>query len=174
MTTTRQLNRPNPYASFNFEVAIGGILVGGFQEASGLTSSISIQAYQEGGQNAYQHQLVGPTDAAENLVLKRGLNAQMKMWYWYQRVHQDQIADLAQMPIRVPVVVFLNDRQGNKVRWWLIRDAIPVKWSGPQLVADASGNSAVAYETLELAHHGIFIAGQGTGKSSLSRVNKVL
>ena len=35
---------------------------------------------------------------------------------------------------------------------WEIREAMPVRWAGPELTAD---EGAVAIETLELAHHGL-------------------
>jgi phage tail-like protein len=38
-------------------------------------------------------------------------------------------------------------------RWrWNFAQAYPVKWVGPELKADSS---TVAFETIELAHHGI-------------------
>ncbi|HEC98658.1 MAG TPA: phage tail protein, partial [Nitrospirae bacterium] len=38
-------------------------------------------------------------------------------------------------------------------KWrWNFSDAYPVKWTGPELRAD---NNTVAFETIELAHHGI-------------------
>ena len=37
--------------------------------------------------------------------------------------------------------------------WWDVRDALPVKWTGPQLQA-ASGTE-VATEAIELVHRGI-------------------
>ena len=162
------ISRPNPYPAFNFEVTLAGVLSAGFQEVSGLDSAVKVESYQEGGQNAFQHQILGPTEPAPNIVLKRGLTNGLEMWFWYQLVNQDVVAALVPFPVRVPLIIFLNNQKGEKVRWWLIRSAVPVKWSGPKLQADASGSSAIAFETIELAHHGIFLQGIVPSLSSIT------
>lgn len=50
------------------------------------------------------------------------------------------------------VRIFLLDMEGNEARGWHCRGAVPIRWSGPELIADRSG---VATETLALAHAGI-------------------
>ena len=44
------------------------------------------------------------------------------------------------------------DAAGNTVVAWNLVGVYPVRWTGPTL--DVGGNQ-VAYETLELAHHGL-------------------
>ncbi|MGB7341878.1 MAG: phage tail protein [Phototrophicaceae bacterium] len=172
MATKNVSPRANPYTTFNFEVAISGILIAGFKEVTGLESAIKTEPYREGGQNAFQHQMIGGTEPSSNLVLKQGLTHELDLWRWYQYVHQ-KVDTSQRLPLRVPVIIFLNDRDGKKVRWWLIRNATPIKWIGPTFNSEASGGSAIAIETLEIAHQGIF--SQGTDRSqSLSNVNKLL
>jgi len=48
--------------------------------------------------------------------------------------------------------IILMDSEGNEKWRWSFERAYPVKWTGPDLKADSS---AVAVETLELAHNGI-------------------
>ena len=48
--------------------------------------------------------------------------------------------------------VVLLDGQGAEALRWNVLQAYPVKWSGPDLHALAS---EIAFETVELAHHGI-------------------
>jgi phage tail-like protein len=50
------------------------------------------------------------------------------------------------------VVVVLEDEQRNDVARWVLRDAWPAKWVGPEL--RGLGNEVVI-ETLVLAHEGI-------------------
>ncbi len=50
------------------------------------------------------------------------------------------------------VRIFLLDTEGSEARGWHCRGAVPIRWSGPELLADRSG---VATETLALAHAGI-------------------
>jgi phage tail-like protein len=45
-----------------------------------------------------------------------------------------------------------NTAKKEEVMQWMLKDAFPVKWVGPDFKA---GEGAVAIETLELAHHGI-------------------
>jgi phage tail-like protein len=164
-------SRPNPYGAFNFEVVIEGVLSGGFQEVTGLDSAVKTEPYQEGGQNAFQHQLLGPAEVPPNIVLKRGLTNGLEMWFWYQKVTQDVVVVKESFPTRAPVIIFLTNQNKEKLHWWLIRSAFPVKWSGPKLQADASGSSAIAFETLELAHTGIYKQGP---KETLSDITSVV
>ena len=48
--------------------------------------------------------------------------------------------------------VVLLDGQGAEALRWNVLQAYPVKWSGPDLHALASGDRV---ETVELAHHGM-------------------
>jgi phage tail-like protein len=41
--------RGNPYAAFNYRVSIGGAVVAGFCEISGLCADVAVVEYREGG-----------------------------------------------------------------------------------------------------------------------------
>jgi phage tail-like protein len=47
--------------------------------------------------------------------------------------------------------ILLFDSTGEQVKCWNIKDAYPVKWTGPDF---NTANSQIAVETLEIAHHG--------------------
>jgi len=49
--------------------------------------------------------------------------------------------------------VMLLDTRRLPVMWWNFAGALPVKWVGPSF--DASADSQVAIERVELAHRGI-------------------
>ena len=137
--------RNDPYAAFNFQVEIEGLIIGGFTEVNGLQVETAVEDYQEGGQNEYVHKLPGPTRYPSNLTLKRGLTDIDSFWRWHRKVIAGKIT-------RKNGTVYLLDRQGLPAMWWDFKQAYPVKWSGPDL--NAMENS-VAIESLEIAHHGL-------------------
>lgn len=137
--------RLDPYLGYNFLVEVEGILVGGFREVRGLEASIEVKEYAEGGENGYLHKLPGET-RYPNLVLSRGLTDLDTMWVWFNDVSQGVIK-------RQNISILLMDQERLPAMWWDVRDALPVKWTGPQLQA-ASGTE-VATEAIELVHRGI-------------------
>ncbi len=141
MVTNR---RGDPYLSFNFLVEVEGLVVGGFNDVSGLQSEIEVNDYREGGVNDYIHRLAGPARYPSNLVLKHGLTDDTTLWLWHRDVRRGII-------IRRKVTILLQDASGSTVNSWILEKAYPVRWVGPELKADSS---TVAIETLELVHCG--------------------
>lgn len=139
-------DRKDPYTSFRFAIEIDGIISGGFTECSGLQVETEIEDYREGGLNDYAHKLSKGTKY-QNITLKRGITDYEDIWDW----HQDVTFGLIEGS-RKDVYIIHSDSEGNEKWRWLVMDAFPVKWTGPNLKSDSS---AVAFETLELAHHGI-------------------
>jgi phage tail-like protein len=156
--------RLDPYAGFAFLVEIDGLLVGGFSEVTGLQVETEVEEYREGGVNEFVHRLPGPTRHPSNLVLKRGLTDVDALWSWHQEVVRGRVE-------RRNGTIYLLDRQRAPAMWWDFLDAYPVKWSGPELRAESS---AVAAETVELAHRGIhrpaesILASRARGAASLA------
>jgi len=137
--------RNDPYLSLNFLVEIEGLLVGGFQEVTGLQVETEVEDYREGGVNEYVHRLAGPTRYAQNLVLKKGLTDIESLWSWHQQVVGGTVR-------RRNGSIYLLDRAGLPAMWWNFTGAYPVKWSGPDFRAE---QGSVAVEQLELVHRGI-------------------
>lgn len=133
-----------PYQAFNFAVEIEGLLVGGFTAVSGLESDIEVEEYREGGVNGYVHQLPSRTRHA-NLVLSHGLTSLSTLWNWYYDTTQGTIQ-------RKNGTIMLLDPQQIPVMWWNFRNALPVRWTGPQF--DATSDQ-IGVESLELAHEGL-------------------
>jgi phage tail-like protein len=136
--------RNDPYLSFRFLVEIQGLIVGGFSEVSGLQAETEIEEKREGGVNDYVHKLPKITKY-QNITLKRGITDSDTLWEWHQDVVNGNVE-------RKTVFVVLLDCEGDEQWRWQFIDAYPVKWTGPDLTA---GSSAVAVETIELAHNGI-------------------
>src|SRR5262245_29847286 len=132
--------RLDPYLSFRFEVTIDEIPVAGFSEVSGLDFESVVETCEEGGELKSEQQLMGPTKFPSRIVLKRGVVLSEDLWSWYRKVRAGRI-------IRKQVSIALRDSAGKEERRWSFREAVPVKWTGPQLRASSS---EVAIETLEL------------------------
>jgi phage tail-like protein len=136
--------RLDPYLASGFIVEIQGLVVGGFSECSGLQVETETHEYREGGLNEYAHRFAGPTKYPP-LVLKHGLTPIDGLWAWHQDVAQGTIE-------RRNGTIFLLNKQRLPVLWWEFKEAIPVKWTGPELRAESA---AIAFESVELAHRGL-------------------
>jgi phage tail-like protein len=90
------------------------------------------------------HRFAGATKYPP-LVIKRGLTEVDGLWTWHQQVMQGNIQ-------RKNGTIYLLDKKRDTVMRWDITEALPVKWTGPELRAD-SGN--VAFESVELTHRGL-------------------
>ncbi len=139
------LGRPNdPYMSFRYRIEIEGITEGGFSEVTGLQATTQVEDIREGGVNQYVHKLPKET-TFENLTLKRGLTSSVQLWNWYKEVMSGRIE-------RKSIgIILLKDRSQEEAYRWTFTEAMPVKWTGPELKADGS---TIAFETLEFIHHG--------------------
>jgi phage tail-like protein len=135
----------DPYAAFRFNVEIDGLVVSGFSEATGLTFETEVVTIREGGENAHEWQLAGPTKFPSRLLLKRGLADADALWSWYRDIMDGSI-------VRKRVTVLLMNHAGEESWRWAFRDACPVKWVGPELRA---GTAAIAFESIELVHKGL-------------------
>jgi phage tail-like protein len=138
--------RNDPYLACNFLVEIDNLVVGGFSEVSGLRIETEVKDYREGGENDFVHKLPGPTLYPSNLILKHGIADSTVLWDWYQDVTLGVIT-------RRSGAIILLDATGDKVWRWDFFDAYPVRWIGPDFRADSA---AVAVETIELVHHGLY------------------
>lgn len=134
----------DPYMAYNFAVEIGGVVLGGFSEVSGLSSEIDLESYEEGGLNGYVHKFPKHT-TYPNLVLSRGLVNIDLFRIWYEATNQGLIQQLN------GTIMLLNNKR-IPVMWWTFKNAYPVKWEGPQLNASSD---EIAVEKIELVHQGI-------------------
>lgn len=142
--------RSDVLLAFNFLVEIEGLVAGGFNEVSGLQVEVETHQHREGGLNEFIHTLPGPVRYPANLTLRRGMGDAVTLWGWFQEVAQGIIR-------RRNGSIVLLDSAGEE-RWrWNFAAAYPVRWIGPNLQAATAG---VAFESVELAHHGI-VRGRG-------------
>jgi phage tail-like protein len=128
-----------------FLVEVRNVVNAGFAQVSGIESSVDVTDLREGGRNDGVRRLPGGAAPPPPLVLSRGFTMTDDLWRWYCAVH-------AGKSDRRDVSVLLLDEREQVVWRWTFGRAFPVRWQGPLLVA---GESAVAVESLQLAHEGI-------------------
>jgi phage tail-like protein len=133
------------HASFHFLVLIDGMNVAAFTECSMPNLQVETEEIKEGGQNTYIHKLPVRVNAG-TITLRRGITRNDALLKWYLQVLR---GDMKGADRTVTVVIF--DTMAARVATWTFQRAYPVKWSGPTLKA---GESAVAIEEVEFAHHG--------------------
>lgn len=136
------------YLGLRFWVDIQDIHVAEFAECSGLVIETEVFEYAEGGLNTYTHKLPVRTKYS-NVTLKRGIDEGQDLFRWYMDTVNHKIT-------RRNISILIYDTKGNVVRRWNLQNAFPVKWTGPDLKADAG---AVAVETVEFAHEGLIPGG---------------
>lgn len=130
------------HVAFRYLVEIDNTRMGAFTECTLPTIEWELEEVKEGGLNTHVHQLPGRRKAAR-LTLKHGIvKGQLTDWY---------IQTLTEKFIPKKITVTLLDGATQPVASWIMHDAIPVKWVGPQLRSDAN---TIAIQTLD------FVGGQ--------------
>lgn len=133
--------------------AAGTGVVGGFQECTGLDTSLEIEDYKEGGVNDRIRKF--PTRVTwSNIVLKRGIGLGDDLWTWHA-------AYMSGTGARRDGVITLEDDHHTPLKQWHFSRGLPLRWTGPAFNAKAS---EVAIESLEIIHEGITL----TSPSSLA------
>lgn len=124
--------------------AVAGALLGGFQECTGLDTSLEVEEYKEGGLNDRVRKF--PTRVTwSNIVLKRGIGIGDDLWNWHAAYMNGNGKR------RDGIIVLENDLHVPQ-KMWQFQRGLPIKWSGPAFNAKTS---EVAIESLEIVHEGI-------------------
>lgn len=128
-------------------VASGGVdeIAAGFQEVSGLESSIEIFDYKEGGRNDTTRKFATRTNFG-NITFKRGVATTPDLWDWYDRVRRGSFG------LRRTILIAQLDYAGDAALVWYVNRALPSKYVGPSWNSE---QSSVAIESLEIAHEGL-------------------
>jgi phage tail-like protein len=130
------------YKGFNFLVEIDGITQAGFQEASGLDSTVALIEYREGSDKSSVRKL-GGLNSFSAISLKRGVTDSTDLYQWHLNTVNGPTPDR-----RNGSIVLLDETGAEKIRW-NFHLAWPSKWTGPSF--NATSNS-VAIESLEIQH----------------------
>lgn len=134
----------NPHSGHRFVVEIDGQRMAAFSECTLPTLEFETEERKEGGLNDYVHVLPSRRKSGR-VTLKRGLTASTELLDWYNSLLSGQVNDATRT-----LAIIMFDSMGNELARWDFMEAIPVKWTGPQLKSD---QGAVAIETLELVVH---------------------
>lgn len=141
----------NPILNYRYHIEISGLIVAGFSEVSGLEQEIEMEEFKEGGSDFVHH--FPKAIKHSNLILKRGLSTSDELRKWYQNVLKS-ISYGSAIPKSSMIYITLLGPRGEAQTRFCVKEAYPIKWSGPQLNANGS---EVAIETLELMHEGLVI-----------------
>ncbi|SRR6266540_4272730 len=139
----------DPLVGPRFAVEVEGIEQATFSECSGLTATVRLDKWEEGGSNSVALKFPGRAEF-DNLTLKRGFTDSQDLFKWF--------TDCARggKKIRKTVTIKLvRPKELQTVQTWTCLNAFPVKWSGPSMQV---GSNAVAIESLEFAHEGLLKA----------------
>ncbi|MBN2394146.1 MAG: phage tail protein [Anaerolineae bacterium] len=137
--------REDPLVGFHFAVEIQDQVKGYFTECSGLGSeheSIEHKVITEKGQEVVLR-LPGRLKW-ENIVLKRGITANMDIWKWRKLVEDGKMEEA-----RHDGSVTMFDQELNPVARWEFKNAWPLKVTGPQPKSDSN---EIGIEEITIAH----------------------
>lgn len=127
------------HVAFRYVVEVDNKRVGVFTECELPTIEWETEEVREGGLNTHVHLLPGQRKAAR-FSLKQGIG-NGPLIEWYRKALENQF-------VARKVTVALQDVEGNMVATWVMNDAYPIKWTGPQLKSDAN---TIAIQSIEFA-----------------------
>lgn len=141
----------DPVVASRFIFIADDVLIGSFNEVSGLGASIEVVPIAEGGQNEFVHQR--PAGITwNNITLKRGVTDSEGLYQWLKEVSGEYYSGNGDRFRYKSCVILALEPDGGVSREWAIYEALPVRWTGPTFSADSN---EAAVEELEIAHHGL-------------------
>lgn len=142
------MDRQVPYGAFNFLVNLDGSdAFGGFSDVSGIGSEITVAEYRNGSDKENHVRKVPGVHKVGDVTLKRGVINSESMWQWIRDVRSNGVGG------QKNVTITLLDEARNPVQTWILRNVIPLKYTGPTLAAKGGGD--VAMEELVLSAEGL-------------------
>lgn len=137
------MSRATPYRGFNFVVIISGVEFGGFTDVSGISLSANIAGYREGSPPTAPVRKISGVHKVGDVTFKRGVVNAREFSTWLKSPPEQA---------RREVTILLRDEKGAPVHRWTLRQARPLKHTGPPLSAKGTD---VAMEELVLSCEGI-------------------
>ena len=141
-------SRTDPLTGYHFYLELDGITEAQFRECSGLDSESNIIEFKEAGKGGVTVIKKVPGELKwSNIVLKRGVTGDMKLWEWRKQV-EDGDVDKA----RKNGSIVLYDQRNSEIARYNFEAGWPSKITGPQLNAN---NNDIAIEEVTIAHEGL-------------------
>jgi phage tail-like protein len=137
----------DPAIAYMFKVRIDGQELGLWNSFEGLGMETTIETREEGGNNAFVHQLPGRLKYT-NIKIARPVGRDS------ERVAQ-WLSGMVNVVKRTTAVITALGPDNKEIVSWSLDGVVPVKWSGPGFNVE---QPKVAVETLELAYHGFLEA----------------
>jgi phage tail-like protein len=143
-----------------FQVAIGGLSLGGWTKVSGLIVDMKPTAVKQAGVNTYTAQLLNRPEWSP-LVLERPVtnNAEWTATFDYLITSLTKPENAENPKSHPHLTITMVNAWGEKLRTLTFINARPSKWEGPQLDSN-SGKGNIAIEKLTLVHDGFFPEGK--------------
>lgn len=144
----------DPAVSIRFHLHLDNQTIGWWNSFEGLGMDTGIETREEGGNNAWVHQL--PTRLKyTNVKLSRPINEDSgKVAVWFMAI-AEKVSRGSTAQIKAV------DGDGKVIAQWSLNDVVPVRWTGPSFNVESP---KTATETLELAFHG-FLEPKNTATS---------
>lgn len=131
--------RETPYGAFNYLVEFdGGDILGGFSDVSGLSSEIKVAEYRNGNEAESHTRKVAGIHTAGDVTGKRGIINSKILFDW---IKQARVSGPAAQ--KKTMTVTLLDEARQPVQKWVLRNVIPMKYTGPTLAGKGGGDVAM-------------------------------
>ena len=144
------MSRDTPYSVFNYLVNLGdgteGDVEGGFSEVSGLNAEITVAEYRNGNAQVNYVTKIPALHKAGDVTLKRGVIGANNIYNWLEQARAGSLEAKRNVEVKLKSEDPTSDAA---VVTWKLRNAMPIKWTGPTLTA--KGGTDVAMEELVLA-----------------------
>ena len=130
--------------AFVYVVERNGVLLGHFTECTGLSSESEVVEFRDGQDPNIVFKIPGAAVYGD-VTLKRGIINSNTLFQWINQT-QTLGGDAGKRNVTISLMDEANE---NAVQSWILTDAIPIKYTGPQLAA--KGGTDVAMEELTLS-----------------------
>ncbi len=141
-------SRIDPLTGYHFYLELDGIAEAQFRECSGLDSESNIIEYKEAGKTGQTIIKKVPGELKwSNIVLKRGITGDMKLWDWRKQIEDGKVNDA-----RKNGSIVLYDQGNSEIARYNFEFGWPSKITGPQLNAN---NNDIAIEEVTICHEGL-------------------
>ncbi len=134
--------RETPYSAFNYVVELepgqGDQVDAGFSDVSGLNAEVTIAEYRNGNAKVNYVTKIPGIHKAGDVTLKRGIIGAQNLWEWLDEVRQGKLSAKRNVSIKL-----LSEDRSDTVVTWRLKNAMPIKWTGPTLTGKGGGDVAI-------------------------------
>lgn len=131
-------------SSFSADAPGAPLPIGNFTRIAGLEAEWELETYREGGDNGGEH--IFPSQIKNSrLVFEYGTGFMDPLLIWFNTIQTGVI-------LKLPLLIYLYNESRLPIKLWMAMNAMPVKYTAPQLDSMAS---EVAITRLEFIHSGL-------------------